>query len=749
MTEQTTQSSNTYPIAEFPLRETFEQIDLIDSNKAPIAIDFGSYEVKAGIEACKPLLKFPTMVAKVRDRVNSVTHSFVGNDLFLNSSFYKDAKSPFTDSFINNWEYTEIIMDYILSNLTTGNTENPILINEPLATISQQRSNWCELLFESYNNVNEVTFGIDSLYAYYGLAGNNAFKKNGIIINNGNASSNVIPILNGQADLSKSQRLDIGGDKLKTYLNRSLQLKYNTTFTDLQINDLFHKYSYAALDFKQESKDMLNNIDLLEKKDITIQLDYKEPEVIIKSEEQLRLEHEKKQQLGLKLQEQAKIKREEKFKEKQEDYLYYTEKLENDWADLSKTELIRELEIAGFEDEQDFKKYMKSLVNSIEKAKNNDEDGDEEEEPVEPDTSLIDIPDADLTPELLKQKRAQKLQLAGFKARQLNKLEKLKRKEELEQAIAKDTKWREQDLKSWLKDKHGKLKTLLQARKDKIQLKKELKDRKSAINQQKMKNLTSLVDEDTKDSNEGGGRGANKRNRLAVTIDNDPNDTFGANDKDWEIYNKQNEILDDPVKIDELLVAEFKEIVKLEQLLLEYDPEFSEEHTLNHQLDNSWRKSIMHRFLRGPHKYNDTLREHNQIHLNIERIKPIETLFNPYMQGLPQIGITDICRNIILGKKARLGNVETEICENIYLTGGVSNTKNLKQRVVKEFESWLPTDTNVDVHMSETPSLDCYNGMLAFSKSNYYKDSILSKKEYLEKGPEYLKEHKLSNVLDF
>ncbi|XBW38667.1 hypothetical protein QEN19_004255 [Hanseniaspora menglaensis] len=749
MTDISIEGNEIYPLKEFPLKQAPDTFNIVGSKKAPIAIDFGTYEVKAGTEISKPEMRFPSLVSKVRDRATGYSHAFVGNDLFLSNSFYKDARSPFTDMFVNNWEYTEILMDYILGGLTNEDNKNSILINEPLATLQQQRSNWYELLFESYNNVNEVTFGVDSLYAYYNLAGDSAFKKNGIVINCGNSSSDVISILNGKPDFSNSQRLDISGDKLKTYLSRSLQLKYQSNFPDYQIEDIFHKFSYTALDYKQEVNDMLNNVNILKKKDITIQLDYKEPEVVVKTDEQLQIEQKKKQQLGMKLQEQAKIKREEKLKEKQEDYLYYTDKLENEWADLPKLDLIRELEAAGFEDEQDFKKYMKSLVSSIEKAKKVEEgDEEEEEEPEEPDTSLIHIPDSELSPEQIKQKRAQKLQYAGFKARQLNKAEKIKRQQEIEEAVAKDIQWREQDLKSWLADKHKKLKAYLQSRKDKIQLKKELKDRKSAINQQKMKNLTSLVDEETNDGAEGG-RGANKRNRLAVTLDNDPNDTFGANDKDWEVYNKQNDVLDDPVKIDEILASEFKEIVKLEQLLLEFDLSFSVEHTLNHKLENTWRKSIMHRFLRGPNKYNDTLKEHNQLHLNIERIKPMETLFNPYIQGVSQIGITDICRNIIFGKRSRITDREVEICQNVYLTGGVSNTKNLKERVVKEFESWLPSGTKVNVHTSETPSLDCYNGMLAFSKSDDYKSSIITKKEYLENGSDYFKPHVLGNALDF
>lgn len=715
----------------------------INKNHAPLAIDFGTYEIKAGVENGEPLIRMPNMMAKIRDRNNSVTHSVVGNDLYLNSSFIKDAKSPFTDGFISNWEYTELIMDSVVGNLFKNGNEHPILLNEPLFQFKNQRQNWYELMFESYQGINELSLGVDSLFSYYNLKDENK-AKNGLIVNVGHSSTNVIPILKNIPDLENCQKLDISGESLKKYLNRSLFLKYNLNFTDQQIETLFHNHSYVAMNYDKEVNDILHNLEYLKQRDITVQLDYKEPEVVVKSEEQLQLEQEKKVQLGIKLQQQAKIKREQKLIEKQNDFLYYTTLLENEWKDLTKPELIRALENSGFEDEADFKKYMKSLESSIAKANKEDGEGDENDDELQPpDTSLIEIPDSDLSAEDLKKKRMQKLQLAGFNARQQNKIEKKAKEEERQRLIDMDIKWREQDLKSWLKDKHEKLNQLLQSRKDKIQLKKELKDRKSVINQQKMKNLTSLVDETEKDKKEN----VNKRNRLAVTLDNDPNDTFGANDNDWEVYNKN--VLDDPAKIDEMMEVEFKEIVNIEEMLLEYDIGFLKEHTLDYKVQNSWRQSIMHRFLRGPNKFSDTLKEHNQIHFNVERFKTSETLFYPHMAGSQYLGISDVCRDIISdGKTVRLSDDQLEMCQNIYLTGGVSKIPGMKERIVADFESWLPTGTNINISQSENPDLDCYNGMLKYSKSDEYSNSIVTKEEYLENGPDYIKEHVLGNTVE-
>lgn len=715
----------------------------IETNNKPLAIDFGTYEIKAGVDNNDPLLRMPNLIAKVRDRNNSVTYSVIGNDLYLNSSFIKDAKSPFTEGFISNWEYTELIMDSIIGNLFKNGNEHPILLNEPLFQFKNQRSNWYELMFESYQGVNQLSLGVDSLFSYYNLRNQNE-TKNGLIVNIGHSSTNIIPFIKNVPDLENCQKLDITGDALTKYLSRSLFLKYNLNFTDQQIEKLFHDHAYVAKDYSKEVNDILQNVEYLKGRDVTVQLDYKEPEVVVKSEEQLRIEHEKKIKSGIRLQEQAKIKREQKLLEKQNDYLYYTTLLENEWKDLSKVELVRALENSGFDDEADFKKYMKSLEASIARANKEDDDEEDNEDDLQPpEITLIDVPDEELSPEDLKKKRMQKLQLAGFKARQQNKLEKKAREEEKQRLIDLDNKWREQDLKSWLKDKHEKLNKLLQSRKEKIQLKKELKDRKSAINQQKMKNLTSLVDETENDKKEG----VNKRNRLAVTLDNDPNDTFGANDNDWDIYNKK--ILDDPAKIDELMELEFKEIVKLEDMLLQYDINFLKEHTLDYKVQNSWKKSIMHRFLRGPNKFNDTLKEHNQIHLNVERFKTPEVLFYPHIAGSQYLGISDVCRDLISGgKNARLSNDQLEMCQNIYLTGGVSKIPGIKQRIVADFESWLPTGTNVNVKQSDTPDLDCYNGMIKYSKSEEYSRSVISKEEYRENGPEYIKEHLLGNTIE-
>lgn len=100
-----------------------------------------------------------------------------------------------------------------------------------------------------------------------------------------------------------------------------------------------------------------------------------------------------------------------------------------------------------------------------------------------------------------------------------------------------------------------------------------MKDRKSQVAQNRMKNLANLAEDNARGT---------KRTRQQATIDNDPNDTFGANDEDWMVYN---DITQNPEALDEAIEDEYKEIVDLEGILLEYDPNFTEEDTLDAQYD--------------------------------------------------------------------------------------------------------------------------------------------------------------------
>lgn len=78
-----------------------------------------------------------------------------------------------------------------------------------------------ELLFEGYN-VPSLAYGVDSLFSYQ----HNKCPPDGLIVSLGYQAIHIIPVLQGQADIKNSKRINLGGFQITSYLHRLLQLKY-------------------------------------------------------------------------------------------------------------------------------------------------------------------------------------------------------------------------------------------------------------------------------------------------------------------------------------------------------------------------------------------------------------------------------------------------------------------------------------------------------------------------------------------
>lgn len=709
----------------------------------PIAIDFGSYDVRAGYTTEQtPNFVFPTRLTRHRDRRLSKTFTFVGNNTRMDQTLRSQSKSPFDGNIITNWDYVEDIIEFTFHHLgVTGNNgvHNPLVINERLACLQSQRKHWYQLLFETFD-LPQVVFGIDSLFGFYANNSNND-KANGIVINCSNEETDVIPVVDGFGVLTDAKRINWGGRHSVEFLTDILTLKYPyfpSKLSNFQYEYMYHNFCYASSNYSKEIENMLS-LSTLEDKNIVVEVPFTEILHPKKTEEELKKQAEKRKETGKRLQEQAKQKRMERLVQKTEEYEYFS-RVRDQLVDQPKKNIISVLQNAGFDDEADFKKYLSGLEKSLKKAQILEADEHDDNDEVENKFDLIEIPDEELNEEQIKEKRKQRFLKASFDARQKAKEEKARIAKLEEEARIKEEEWRQTDLNGWIRDKRSKLAILIKKRKDKLKMRTEMKDRKSQVAQNRMKNLANLA--------EDAPRG--KRGRQHATIDKDPNDTFGANDEDWQIYN---DITANPEAFDELLEDEYKEIVELEGKLLEYDPNFTEEDTLDAQYD--WRNSVYHLFLRGPrpHDSEDPHQQH-QMHLNVERIRVPEILFEPTIGGQDQAGITELCETIVTKKfgsqPSQISDVALSMCQNIWLTGGNAQIPGMKERIVNEFTSFLPTGTPIGVHMSDDPTLDAWKGMSKFAQGEKaFTEAAISKQEYEEFGADYIKEHKLGNLKYF
>ncbi|RFU75221.1 actin arp5 [Trichoderma arundinaceum] len=732
----------TYPPAKiFPVKETkFEkfiepQTDgrkraLEQHGNAAIVIDNGSSAIRAGWSfESAPRLNIPPIMAKYRDRKLGKTFSFAGSDCFADTTARGHIRNAFEagTGIISNWDVTEHVLDYIFLKLGMNDASGAIdemqveseLADAPwIKDLNQLTFNlriaMTEIIFECYG-APSLAYGIDSLFSYRHNKG-----KTGLVVSSSHTSTHIIPVYNSKALLSQATRLNWGGYHNAEYLLKLIRLKYPAFTGKLnssQAEHMVQDHFYVSKDYEGEIRDYLDWTGL-EDRDVVIQYPYTEEVIVQKSQEELDRIAERKKESGRRLQEQAAKMRLEKLIKKEQDLEYY-KNLQGKIVDETKKETRRLLDSHDIKDETQLEKIIKELEKSIKKARTKDVGGDPEEEQEQPNFDLLDVPDEELDEAQLKQKRQQRLLKSNHEARARAKAEKEAEKARVAEEERQDQERRENDLEGWLDEKHQALQDTLQKIKERDRLKQDLGNRKSLASQIRMKSIANLAsDNPTKKRRRGG-----------------DDDNFGANDDDWGVY-RQIAVGDnsDEEQEEEDLASNLK---TLEQDLLKYDPNFTYENTQEAQ--TVWSKSLLHAFLRGPRPIDPASQaEIHQIHLNVERIRVPEVVFRPSIAGVDQAGIIEIAGDVLTQRLGGLPNRD-DFLKDIFLTGGNTLFRNFDDRVRDGLRALLPADAPLHVRRAEDALLDAWKGAAGWVGSSAWKTAAISREEYQEKGPEYIK----------
>jgi actin-related protein 5 len=541
-------------------------------------------------------------------------------------------------------------------------------------------------------------------------------------------STHVIPVVSSKPLLSQATRLSWGRFQSAQYLLKLLKLKYPTfpgKMSDNQAEDLVREHCYVSQDYESELSSYLDWTGL-EDRNHVVQFPYTEQIIIQKTEEELAAAAEKRKEGGRRLQAQAAKMRLDKLKKKEEELEYYVQ-LQAQLQEIpTKKEKARVLESNDFDDENQLDKRVRELEKGIKKARNKDVGDIEEEQQEEPTFPLLETPDDQLDEEGIKQKRQQRLMKSNYDARQRAKIEKEKEKARQAEEQRLDDERRAADPQNWIDERRIARQAIIQKMKDRERMKAELGNRKSLANQMRMKSIANLAsDQPTKKRRRGGA----------------DDDTFGADDADWGVYRTiaTGEGSDDEEEED--LSKNLKDI---ETQLLKYDPNFTEDSTREAQTD--WTKSILHAFLHGPYPYDhESQKETNQIHLNVERIRVPEVVFQPTIAGLDQAGIVEIAANILT---ERIGDssYRDDVLKDIFLTGGNTMFEGFEERLKKELRAVLPAEQTIQVRRAGDCVLDAWRGAATWAGKKESRRNFITKAEYAEKGSEYIKEHDLGNA---
>ena len=585
-----------------------------------------------------------------------------------------------------------------------------------------------EMIFECYG-APSVVYGIDSLFSYRHNQG-----KTGLVVSSSYSATHVIPVYDSKAMLSQAIRLNWGGWHAAEYLLKLIKLKYYTGFpgklNSSQAENMVRDFCYVSRDYDQEISQMMEWTGLEDRERI-VQYPYTEEVVVQKTEEELARIAERKKESGRRLQEQAAKMRLERLMKKEQELEYYKD-VQRRLVDQNKKETKRLLDEAELKDEAALERLVRELEKSIKKARTKDLGGEQEEEQQEaPDFSLLDVPDDQLDEAGLKQKRQQRLLKSNHDARARAKAEKEAEKARIAEEARLDEERRVNDLEGWLEEKRQARLAKLAQIKDRDRLKADLGNRKSLASQIRMKNIANLASDTPT-----GASGSRKRRRGG------DDDDFGANDDDWGVYRSvamganKGDSDDDEEGEEDLETA----VRALETDLLAYDTSFSYEHTLDAQQD--WSKSLLHAFRYGPRPFDPASpAETHRLHLNVERIRVPEVLFQPTaVAGVDQAGIVEIAGDILTQRLPSIPGIRPEqVLRDVFLTGGNTLFEGFDERLRAGLTALLPAETPLVTRRAGDAVLDAWRGAAGWAGTEEARRARVTREEWLEKGGEYIK----------
>ena len=663
-------------------------------------------------------------MARYRDRKNNKACNFIGYDAYADATTRGQIRNAFElgTNIVTNWDVMEGVLDYIFIKLgvdNEGGIGRPVVMTESMANLSYSRRMMNEIMFECYS-APSVTYGIDGLFSYRHNKGSS-----GLVVSSSHTATHIIPVLAGKPLSQSCARLNWGGSHAQEFLLKLLRLKYPTFPGKMnieQMEEYVRRFCSISQDYDAEVSHYLDWSGLEEEHDIIIQYPYTEHVVVEKSAEDLARIAERKKESGRRLQEQAAKMRLDKLIKKEQELEYYKQLHMNYSNAPTKKEQRRLLDADDFKDEAALERLVRDLEKSIRKSRNKDLGAAEEEDGMEEQTfPLLDVPDEELDEQGIKDKRHQRLLKSGVEARLRAKAEKERERARIAEEERLDLEQRENNFEDWAAGRRAAREILLTKIKERERLKQDAGNRKSLASQLRMKTLANLASDGPKRKRRGGG---------------EYDDDFGANDDDWGVYRT---VATEPASDEEEEEDPAAALRSLEAELLRYDPDFTEKETFDAQ--NDWTKSLVHAFLRGARPFDpESQKEAHQIHLNVERIRVPEVIFQPGNAGVDQAGLVEIIEGIVAGRQDAAE--QQALLKDVFLTGGNTLFKGFEERLRGELRGVVGAELSIHVRRAADPVLDAWKGAAGWwsqTPSSERHAATVSRDEYLEKGSEYIK----------
>eukprot|EP00743_Colponemidia_sp_Colp-15_P006772 GILK01007303.1.p1 GENE.GILK01007303.1~~GILK01007303.1.p1 ORF type:complete len:715 (-),score=150.25 GILK01007303.1:179-2323(-) len=653
----------------------------------PIVIDNGSFQCRAGWAGENmPTLRVRSVVARPKAKKEGEQSLFVGSEITDSDVNRLNIRSPFERDIVYHIDSEEMLLDYVFSNLglSADNIPHPIVMTEAVCNPNYCRKIVSELLFECYD-VPSVCYGIDSLFSLsYNAAQWGNWDGNAFVVSSGHSTTHVLPVLQNRVQLQSAKRIAVGGHHSLELMAKVMQLKYpqhRQHITVSAVQELTEQHTEVSIDYREDLNRCQQTLQNKERPESMHVIQLPWTPAPVPSEEELKRRAEVRREQGLRLKEMAAKKREEKRRLQEEELLH-----------LEHLVTLKVDDYQGFQDglKQKGLASMAELQEAITQLsiRLNKIDPKDFEKPEEQSFLLLDIPDEQLTPEQIKEKKKQRFIKNSQEGR-------LRKKQQEEEEKRREDLWIKENPTVYKENLFATRKEVLTRMETRKKLKLELSDRRSRATQRRLQTLADLATEEDKKKE----------------------DTFGMNDEDWNAYR-------DVAKYDsESEDEDQSKLVEIEEKIALVDPAFTPS-------------------TGDEAAYRVPTAEDYQLELSVERYRVPEIIFQPSMVGIDQAGLPDVMAYVF--SKFSLAD-QLAMAQRVFITGGNTMYPHFRDRVAVELKAIRPFGTTFNVVQAYDPGLDAWKGANMFASSNQFPTYGITKAEYEEKGGEYLKEHYASN----
>lgn len=625
----------------------------------------------------------------------------------------------------------ERIFDHVFSQLKVHGDAvgHGVVMTEAVGNPVYCRREVCEMLFEGYG-VPQASFLLDGPCS---LMANKTDTSpvTALIVAIGHGATHILPVIDGMLVAGGVKRIDFGGAVAAEQLNRLLALKYpGTRLSPAQCQAALHAGCQVAQgDYRSQLEAIASDPAAYT---LRLQLPFTPTDVeaeAARARDREALALKRKEQAE-RLRERAHLKRVARLEAKQQ-HLQALQDLRSQMIKASTTkkpqrkteddeeeggsdveleeeededDMDEQLLNHGFRSVQDFEAALETAqreVRILEQRIAGVPLAEIETEPVQQvDYGLLDVPDAELDAARLAEKRRLRLMKSGAEARERARQAKAEAEDRQRKEKERDEQMRTDDFESWRRIMYERRSRLVNRIRARQQKREALSDRKSMASSARLRAVIGLGMDSTQAKKKGATDGAEEAD-----------DHFGTDDEDWQVYRDIKSGPIDPLTAgdDEDAQQQREEadqaaLMAMEEELERYDESFFA--VLAQELSAS--RTILDRLREPEVPAQDDESARHQLHMNVERWRVPESLFQPQaLLGLDSAGLPEAINHLL---SALPPSQQFRLTANIFITGGYAATPGLAARLQSELRALRPDNEQVVVKMAADLQGDAWRG---------------------------------------